>query len=259
MIVNAVVDAYMAEHMEYHRSANKALTKSLNDELDKLDQGISQKKSELRKLAENSYLGLITVNRVAANKDNLQLPSLDAVSEEQFARAADRLIQADLELIDAQAKLETARRAFKAIEQGATNQTLIAREKVRDLEAAVDEVKRRRIGYLQYLENLKVHREKPNDALSASMMNQELASLVRMQELVTQKLEQLHFETKQDVYRITQHDRAGVPKVPTNGHRPRDMAAASVGVLFLILGAFLTRELTATPIAARDVMPEPEA
>jgi hypothetical protein len=263
MIVNAVVDAYMAEHTEYHRSANKALTKSLNDELDRLGKEIMQKKADLKKLAENSYLGLITVNRVAANKDNLQLPSLDAVSEEQFGRAADRLIQADLELIDAQARLETARRARKAGEARLGDQPAIARdatadEKLRELEATVDEVKRRRIGYLQYLENLKVRREKPNDALSMSMMNQELTSLLRMQDLVTQKLEQLNFEAKQDVYRITQHDRAGVPKVPTNGHRPRDMAAASVGVLFLILGAFLTRELTATRIAAREVTPEPE-
>jgi hypothetical protein len=261
MIVNAVVDAYMAQHNDYHRSANKTLHKSLTEELHKLQKGISQKKAELKMLAENSYLGLITVNRVAANKDDLQLPSLDAVSEEQFGRTADRLIQADLELIDAQAKLETARRARKASEERPGAQPAIAKgssatadEKLRDLEAAVDEVKRRRIGYLQYLENLKVSRVKPTDPLTASLVNQELASLLKMQDLVNLKLEQLNFETKQDKYRISQHDRAGVPKIPSNNKRLKYMAAAPMVVLFLLIGWFLMRELYAGPVAP-DSMP----
>ena len=71
------------------------------------------------------------------------------------------------------------------------------------------------------------------------MVNQELSSLLKMQEIINQKLEQLNFETKQDVYRISQHDRAGVPKVPSNNKRLKYMAAAPVGVLFLIFGWFL--------------------
>ena len=58
------------------------------------------------------------------------------------------------------------------------------------------------------------------------MVTQELGSLLRMQELVTQRLEQLNFETKQDVYRISLHDRAGVPKIPSNNKRLKFIAAA---------------------------------
>ena len=77
-------------------------------------------------------------------------------------------------------------------------------------ELAVYEVKQRRIGYVKYLEHVKVQTKiKQSDTLNATMVNQELASLLKMQELVSQKLKQLDFETKQDMYRISLHDRGG--------------------------------------------------
>ncbi len=175
---------------------------------------------------------------------------------------ADRLIQADLELIGAQAKLETARRTRKPVEARpgdpagtprppaiAGSSSTTSEEKLRELEDAVEEVKRKRIGYMQYLENVKVQTKvKHSDALITTMVNQELASLLKMQDLIVQKLEQLNFETKQDVYRITLHDRAGVPKVPLNNQRIVYMAAVPFVVLFLILAMFLTQEIK----AARD-------
>jgi hypothetical protein len=94
---------------------------------------------------------------------------------------------------------------------------------------------------------------------TASFLNQELMSLQRMKDIVNQKLEQLTFEEKRDVYRIAQHDRAGVPKATMNGDRPRDMVAASLGLLWLVLGAFLTREFAATRIAAGDLTPRSDS
>ena len=111
-------------------------------------------------------------------------------------------------------------------------------------------MKRKRIGYMQYLEAVKVQSKvKSSDTLTATMVNEELASLLKMQDLITQKLEQLNFESKQDVYRVTLHDRAGVPKVPANNKRIQYMAVAPFVVLFLILGVFLTQEIK----AARDL------
>ena len=106
---------------------------------------------------------------------------------------------------------------------------------------------------MQYLQKVTVQTKiKESDTLTVTMEQQELASLMKMQELVTQKLEQLEFESKQDVYRISRHDRAAVPRVPLNHNRLQYMAVAPFGVLFLILGMFLTREIAATPVAARD-------
>ena len=128
-IVNAVVDAYLEQHNEYHRSANKALHKSLSEELDKLAKDISAKKTELKELVEKGHVEIsrVTVEPVASKKDDSRIPlSLDVVTEEQYARVADRLIQADLELIDAQAKLETAKRTRKPGEAKPGDQPAIA-------------------------------------------------------------------------------------------------------------------------------------
>ena len=261
-IVNAVVTAYVGQHNEYHRTANKALHKSLTDELVKLTRDILGKKSELKALVGIGHVDIprVMVKRVTSKEDDLQIPSLEVVTDEQFARVTDRLLQADLDLIDAQAKLDTAKRRRKASEAwpgdqpaigGSSNTT--ADERLRELEAAVEEVKRKRIGYMQYLKKLTVEtRFKDRDTLSATMVQQELASLLKMQDVIVQKLEQLNFETKQNVYRITLHDRAAVPKAPMNNNRLQYMAVAPFGVLCLILGVFLTREITATRIAARD-------
>ena len=228
------------------------------EELEKLAKEILEKKNELKNLDHGAAIASHVMTRpVAAKKDDLGVPSLDVISEEQFAGVVDRLSQADLELIDAQAKLETARLARKAREARPDDQPAIAEgskqaaeEKIQEQEAAVEEIKRKRIGYLQYLEKAKVQtRFKNNDTLAAGMVNQELSSLLKMQEIINQKLEQLNFETKQDVYRISQHDRAGVPKVPSNKQAAKYMAAAPVGVLFLILGWFLIVEIKAGPVA----------
>ena len=49
-------------------------------------------------------------------------------------------------------------------------------------------------------------------------------------------------------------DKAQVPQTPSNNKRIKYMAAAPVGVLFLILGMFLVRELRAARVAAPEAM-----
>ena len=88
------------------------------------------------------------------------------------------------------------------------------KDKIAELQVEIDKLKKKKVSLAERLENLKVENKDQNsDTFNAAMVNQELSSLLKMQEIINQKLEQLNFETKQDVYRISQHDRAGVPKV----------------------------------------------
>ncbi len=111
LIVNAVVDAYLEQHGEYHRSANKALRKSLEDEKNMLEMKIAEKKKELKALFETGHIAMKRpeVNSNASKKDDAGIhPALATVTEEQFTKVTDRLIQADLDLIDARVRLEQA-------------------------------------------------------------------------------------------------------------------------------------------------------
>ena len=273
-IVNAVVNAYLEQHSEYHRSANKTLRKSLEDEREVLKTKIKDKQDELKTLIEKGNVAVIRpeAKTKTAKEDDPGIQSaLTPFTEEQYTKVADRLIQADLDLIDAQARLETAKLARRGPDQSrpgnkdgqpadATHQrsnpetSIVASEdKLHELEAAVEEVKRKRIGYAQYIRNLEIqNKTQNNDNFGATLANQELATMLRMQDVIEQKLEQLRFEQKQDVYRVTRHDEAQVPKVPASHTRPTYMSAASLGILFLIVGLFLTREIKATRVADTD-------
>jgi polysaccharide biosynthesis transport protein len=346
MIVNAVVDTYMDQHNEYHRNANKALHKSLTDELDKLAKEILIKKTELKNLTVNGdvqVVGLIPpkLNSVKDDDPGTMLPT---VTQEQYTHTANTLLEIEMELLEAQAKLEAAQGQLeKANKNMAENRTtesadqLAARieeeflqdpevvalgneikakedelnrvksvvrqphdparvslekllkglrddwnmawklkcekiqkrlltedenlqpdswkDKIAEITVDIERLKKQKATLGERLANLKVeHAKTNNDTLSATMVNQELASLLRMKDIITEKLEQLNFETKQDVYRISQHDRAGVPQSPSNNKRLKWMAAAPVGILFLLLGLFLLLEIKAERVADPDIL-----
>ena len=80
------------------------------------------------------------------------------------------------------------------------------------------------------------------------MRSQELEGLLKMQDVIAQKLEELHYESKQDVYRVTKHDEAQVPINPANNKRLKYMAMVHVAMLFLVFGFFLMREVKATRV-----------
>jgi uncharacterized protein involved in exopolysaccharide biosynthesis len=267
-IVNAVVDAYMKQHNQYDRSANSDLKKSLEAELGKLKEEIEETKTTMRKLAEAFRLGALP--RLAGRADEnhadpVVQPALRAVTAEQWARLTDRLIQADLELIDARARLEAARLAREQQsrakprgpqpqpDQQATPRStpegpgLVSEEKLRELEAAVEEAKRRKIGYTQYIEKLKVESQtQSNDTLSYKLAEQDLGRLQSLQASLKERLKQLDFEIGQDKFRVTLVDRAREPRTPSNTTlRLALMAVAPIGVFFLIVGGFLLVEITA--------------
>ena len=110
-IVNAVVAAYLEQHGEYHRSANKTLHNMLDTELKKLTNEIESKKTELGNLVQEGRVEFTKpkLNPDASKGEDVGIPSVRSVTPEQYTKLADQLIQADLALIDAQARLEAAK------------------------------------------------------------------------------------------------------------------------------------------------------
>jgi capsular polysaccharide biosynthesis protein len=238
-IVSAVVDAYTRQHTEFHQGANKTLKANLQTKLAELDKTIKDRTSELGKLVAHGFVEVPrpSLHVKAADKDfepALQ-PSLTSVTEEQFVRLTDRLIQADLELLEAQARLETAKLAK------------VSEEKLRDLEASVENAKKTRIRFAQYITRVEV-KAKPqrnNDTLEATLDKPELENSMRHRELIREKIEQLEFETNQEAYRVLVRNPARAPKIPTNNKRLEYLAIALGGVLFLLIGLFLVQEIKA--------------
>ncbi len=95
------------------------------------------------------------------------------------------------------------------------------------------------------------------DQLHASILNQEMGYLKRLQESVKLKLAQLEFEIGQEAYRISVHDKAAVPKVPVNNSRLKLMAITPVGILFIVIGLFLLQEIVSSRASASGTTTEP--
>ncbi len=91
------------------------------------------------------------------------------------------------------------------------------------------------------------------------MANQELASLLKMQDIIEQKLEQLHFEKSRTctASRSTTQPRCRRSRRTTRG--PCTCRPHPLGILFLIVGLFLTREIKATRVGDTDETERPSA
>jgi uncharacterized protein involved in exopolysaccharide biosynthesis len=246
-IVNAVVEAYLEQHNRYQQLTNRSLKLQLENELAKLGKQIQDKHDELEKLVEGGNVSVarsILVPEPAGTKEAGAVESsFKSVTEEQYRDVSNRLLQADFELMDARSRLESA----------TLPKAQAAAEKLRDLEAAVEEARRKRDRYRNYLARLEVRSVSQNtDQVRASMLNQKLSYLMRLQESVGQRLGQLEFEIGQEAYRISVQDKASVPRVPAYNMRAAYIGGATAGLLLLIFGVFLVREFTARGATAGD-------
>jgi uncharacterized protein involved in exopolysaccharide biosynthesis len=237
-IVNAVVDAYLDQHNRYQQTANRVLKKNLEGERSKLESQIQVTSESLRKLREKERVP--AGNRVVIGPDGKQdgspvESSLPVVTEAQYEDLATRLLQADFELMDAAARLETAKRPGSQA----------SAEKVRELESAMDEARRKRLSYQQYVARLKVRSEPHNvEQVDAMLLTQDLQYLKRLQEAIKSRLAQIDFEISQEAYRVTVQDRAVAPKAPSSDPRIAYTVSASALIYLMILGAFLVDEIT---------------
>ena len=78
--------------------------------------------------------------------------------------------------------------------------------------------------------------------------------MLNREELVKKNLEQLMFEASRENYRVTVLDDAAAPKTPSSDKRLKYMAAAPVGVMFMMLGLFLLLEIKAERVADPDAL-----
>jgi polysaccharide biosynthesis transport protein len=98
------------------------------------------------------------------------------------------------------------------------------------------------------------NREANTDTFESAMLNHTLSSLQIRQDNVTNHLSQLAFESNQESFRINLVDPASFPKTPSNNKRLKLIAAAPVGVLFMVFGLFLLVEVKAERIADADAL-----
>jgi polysaccharide biosynthesis transport protein len=112
-----------------------------------------------------------------------------------------------------------------------------------------------RAGCRKVYEQQKVEQKTTNDdSFQFAYAQQELTSLLSREEQVKRNLAQLEFQSRQEQYRVALVDPAEIPKIPSNNKRLKYMAAAPVGVLFVMLGLFLLHEIRAERVADPDAL-----
>ena len=104
-------------------------------------------------------------------------------------------------------------------------------------------------------EQIKVDNKVANtDTLQSMLLNHALTNLQGKLDRVTDHLAQLAFETNQESFRIFPVHNAAIPVTASNNKRLKLMAAAPVGVLFMVFGLFLLLEVKAERVADPDAL-----
>jgi capsular polysaccharide biosynthesis protein len=252
-IVNAVVQSYLIENTRYNRSGNKELRESLSKQLEKLQDEIKTKKERLKELAKKGRKAAVLKPNTMLNAQNEYdptQPSLSIVTPEQYNKLAESLIACDLEYLEAMAQLEAIKSIREKNKDG--NDQPLSTTRLRELEAAVEKAKRKKIAYREYTEKMRVTEEaRDGDNFDAAYLDDQIRRLQSREEQVDRNLEQLKFQENRDKYRVNLVDSASIPRIPTNNKRLMYMAAAPLVVFFLVFGMFLVREIQAGRVAAR--------
>jgi polysaccharide biosynthesis transport protein len=126
-------------------------------------------------------------------------------------------------------------------------------EAITALKLRIDALKQERAGFAKMLEIKVVENNKTNaDNFNAMMLKHDLGSILSKMDSVSRNLDQLKFEAEQDTFRVILQDSAAVPKIASNNKRVKYMAAAPLGILFLMLGFFLVLEVRAERVGDPD-------
>ena len=107
-IVNAVVHSYLEYNGEHQRSGNSNLRNSLAEQLKKYRNAIEEKRAELKKVVEKELTDVRPkfLKNLSGKEDDPARSPLASVTESQFQKVVDELINTDLDLIKAQSILE---------------------------------------------------------------------------------------------------------------------------------------------------------
>jgi capsular exopolysaccharide synthesis family protein len=126
---------------------------------------------------------------------------------------------------------------------------------VEELRRKVLTLQKKKEKQTQNFEQVKYDNKAGNtDSLQSGILSHELASLQSRKDSVTNHLAQLAFESNQEAFRIVLVDPAATPITPANNKRLKLMAAAPVGVLFVLLGLFMLLEIKAERVADPDAL-----
>ena len=109
-IVNAVVDAYLDQHGRHQQTVNRLLKKNFETEREKLEKQIVLTGDALTDLVKQGNVKLddrMVLSK--STKDDNPGSSFTRVAEGTYATAAAKLFDMDMQLLEAQAALETAR------------------------------------------------------------------------------------------------------------------------------------------------------
>jgi polysaccharide biosynthesis transport protein len=110
-IVNAVTQAYVVQNVDFGRYANRRMTESYEQQLEKISKEIDSKKRTLKDC--NKRRRSVATNPGEMLNPNTETdptqPTLNKVTQDQFVRLVDKQVQCDLDYLDALAHLEAAR------------------------------------------------------------------------------------------------------------------------------------------------------
>ncbi len=128
-ITNAVVDEYLAQHVRYQNTANRALKKTLESERQKLETQIQTTRDKLTAMAEKGDVHASDLNVIKPNEKGEVPSSFTSVDEARYQQTASQLLQYDIQLIDAKAELESLRMQHtKAVEAAAEGERQVEQQ-----------------------------------------------------------------------------------------------------------------------------------
>jgi polysaccharide biosynthesis transport protein len=126
---------------------------------------------------------------------------------------------------------------------------------IQELGQKIDALKKKQEKEAELFKAMKIDQKESNDdTFEASYLNHQVGSLLSWEEQVKKNLEQLKWEASQDKYRVTLLDSAKAPRTPSNNKRLKYMAAAPVGIMFMMLGLFLLLEIKSERVADPDAL-----
>jgi capsular exopolysaccharide synthesis family protein len=128
-------------------------------------------------------------------------------------------------------------------------------ESIQELTLKVESLKKKKEKQAELFKEMEPkHIETNDDTFEANLLDYQIRKIQSREDQIERNLVQLTFEANLDKYRVTLHDPASVPKIPSNNKRLKYMAAAPVGVLFMMLGLFLLLEVKAERVADPDAL-----
>ena len=123
-------------------------------------------------------------------------------------------------------------------------------ESIDELKRKLESLKTQKTKQEKLYADLKVEQKLVNDdTFEATLLQRQLEILMRREDQVKRNLQQLDFASSQEDYRVSMVDEAVAPKAPTNNKQIKYMAAAPVGLLFMVLGLFCLLEVKAERVA----------